>query len=47
MMKKLLFSSLFSFSLLLISGCGEEKETQVPVMKCEPGKCAESKCGDQ
>lgn len=47
MMTKLLFSSLFSFAILLMNGCGEEKETQVPVMKCEPGKCGQGKCGDQ
>ena len=47
MVTKLLFLSLFGFALLLMNGCGEEKETHTPVMKCEPGKCGEGKCGDQ
>ena len=46
-MKKLLFSALLGFALLWLTSCGEDtktetKQSEVPVMKCEAGKCGAS-----
>ncbi len=38
-MKQLLFSGLLGLAMLALTGCGEDKKPETPVMKCEAGKC--------
>ncbi|WP_373030037.1 hypothetical protein [Sulfurovum sp.] len=54
-MKQLLFSGLLGLAMLALTGCGEDKKPETPVMKCEAGKCGTAmektevptqKCGD-
>jgi uncharacterized low-complexity protein len=46
-MKQIFFSLLLGVALFSLIGCGEEKKSQAPLMKCEPGKCGDGKCGDK
>ncbi len=45
-MKKLLFSALLGFSLILLAGCSEGKKTETEKATASEMKCEAGKCGD-